>query len=128
VVGGVGLGTAGAAPCAAAAHGDQPPAGGTQAGTAFLGQAVGEAITLIPRCRASSSRLLQSHHRIRTILFSSGERMPPLVSVNTGMLVFTACVPIDNMNELHVEPTNGCNCGSHAQVPRFLSSMSITPT
>ncbi|OQD14244.1 hypothetical protein UE98_32045 [Burkholderia cenocepacia] len=38
VLGGVSAATAGAAPGAAAARADQPPAGGAQAGTAFLGQ------------------------------------------------------------------------------------------
>lgn len=52
------------------------------------------AITSIPRFGASPSRLLQSH---RSILFSSGERMPALVLVNTGMPVFAACVRTYNM-------------------------------
>src|SRR3546814_12865964 len=42
VVGGVGAGTAGTAPSAAAARADQLPAGGAQAGTTFLGQGIGD--------------------------------------------------------------------------------------
>src|SRR3546814_20009813 len=42
VVGGVGAGTAGTAPSAAAARADQLPAGGAQAGTTFLGHGIGD--------------------------------------------------------------------------------------
>src|SRR3546814_10355306 len=55
VVGGVGAETAGTAPGAAAAHADQPPAGGAQAGTAFLGQGVGD------QPDRKSTRLNSSH-------------------------------------------------------------------
>ena len=66
------------------------------------------AITSIPRFGASPSRLLQSH---RSILFSSGERMPALVLVNTGMPVFAACVRTYNMNEFRVETTMAAIAG-----------------
>lgn len=38
------------------------------------------------------TRQLLSSHRVRTILFTSGERMPALVQANTGIPVFDACV------------------------------------
>jgi len=59
---------------------------------------------LMRQTRSVLSKYVLSPHRIRTVVFENGERMPMLVRVDTGMPEFDAFVYATTVYDREVDP------------------------